>query len=567
MHRHLIQKQEFWDKSMGTIGNIISRGKDNKIMKRFPTQPGGDSFLIRKLIRQNLVYLIVILLLLVVFGISLYLGMRQVYEEEEQWRSQKTMAEVNSGETNISNYFSDLQRDLDFTLALPELKAYYAQDFDPLKRIGAEQVLTRFLEGKQSYQMSVTNDFGEEMLKVGSRTERALSWPNGLSNSEIHRELFEKAVALEKGQIALSPIYFATEKEGTKTKNRVLMTLALPLFDDRAVKNGVLFIDLDLINVFKILPNTQLFIQMNDGTDISLNQKDGTFNLKKLGYPLAGDSGWYPVNEMEMIHYSRVKIFADQPFIIAGYHQYPLLKVTLGNLIYMFGALLLLFLSLVLFSILTNFSILRKSISTQKAIVFSLAALAEGRDPETGKHLERSRDYAVILAQQLSTHKQCKKVITRDFIDNLYYAATLHDIGKVAIPDAILLKNGKLTDAEYEEIKKHVLTGKNILEETIKKYSLTESFLEMGMNICAYHHEKFNGKGYPEGLVGEEIPLEARIFALCDAYDTIRSKRSYKEGLSHLEAMNRIIADKNQHFDPKVVEAFLECEKKFLAIT
>jgi len=143
----------------------------------------------------------------------------------------------------------------------------------------------------------------------------------------------------------------------------------------------------------------------------------------------------------------------------------------------------------------------------------------------------------------------------------------LHDIGKVAIPDAILLKNGKLTDIEFDEMKKHVLTGQNVLRETIEKYHLTESFLEMGMNICAYHHEKFNGKGYPEGLGGEEIPLEARIFALCDAYDAIRSKRSYKEGLSHLEAMNRIVADKNQHFDPEVVEAFLECEKKLLAIT
>ncbi len=171
----------------------------------------------------------------------------------------------------------------------------------------------------------------------------------------------------------------------------------------------------------------------------------------------------------------------------------------------------------------------------------------------------------MILARQLSIHKKYKK-ITRDFLDNLYYAATLHDIGKVAIPDAVLLKNGKLTDVEFDEMKQHVLTGQNTQRDN-RKIHLTESFLEMGMNICAYHHEKFNGKGYPEGLVGEEIPLEARIFALYDAYDAIRSKRSYKEGLSDLEAMNRIVADKNQHFDPDVVEAFLDCEKKLLAIT
>ncbi|KJR47294.1 Response regulator [Desulfosporosinus sp. I2] len=189
-------------------------------------------------------------------------------------------------------------------------------------------------------------------------------------------------------------------------------------------------------------------MQTIDGKDIFYNSKDGTFDIKELGYVLTGNSGWYPVTELKMIHYSKVKVFDEQPFILAEYHQFPLLKVTLGKLIYLFGALFLIFLSLVVFSILTNFSVLKKTINTQKAIVFALATLAEGRDPETGKHLERSRDYAVILAQQLGTHKRYKKVITRDFLDNLYYAATLHDIGKVAIPDAILLKNGKLTDEE-----------------------------------------------------------------------------------------------------------------------
>ncbi|KJR45627.1 hypothetical protein UF75_3982 [Desulfosporosinus sp. I2] len=282
------------------------------------------------------------------------------------------MAEVTSGKTIISNYFSDLQRDLDFVLALPELKSYFVQEFNPLKESGAEKVLADFLEVKQSYQMTITNLSGAEMLKVESETLRALSWPNGLSNREIHSELFEKAVALEKGQIAFSPIYFATETEGTNTTKRVLMTLALPLFDDSAVKKGVSFIDLDLINVFEILANIQLFIQTDDGTDIFFDQKVGTLDIKNLGYALTGNSGWYPVTDLEMIHYSRVKIFADQPFIIAEYHQYPLLKVTLGKLIYLFGGLFLLFLSLVVFSILTNFSVLKKTINTQKAIVFSL---------------------------------------------------------------------------------------------------------------------------------------------------------------------------------------------------
>ncbi|AFM39612.1 response regulator containing a CheY-like receiver domain and an HD-GYP domain [Desulfosporosinus acidiphilus SJ4] len=535
-------------------------------MKRFSTQPGEDSFIIRKLIRQNLVYLLVILLLLIIFGISLYFGTRQVYEEEEQWRSQKTMAEVASGKTNISEYFLDFRRDLDFILSLPNVKSYFNENFNPSKRSGAEKLLSSFSDSKKLYQMTVTNLSGAETLKVEGSTKRKSTWSDGMSNEELHRKLFEKAITLNKGQETLSPIYYGTVKEGANTTKRVLMTLAMPIYDDRSVK-GVLFIDIDLMNVFEVLPNTQLFLQTDYGADIFLDQKTGLLNVQRLGYDLTGNKGWYPVTDLEMIHYSWVKVFSDQPFIIAEYHQLPLLKVTLGKFIYLFGAICVVFLSLIILSIFTTFSVVKKTINTQKAIVFSLATLAEGRDSETGKHLERSRDYAMIIARQLSTTKRYNKVITHDFLDNLYYAAALHDIGKVAVPDAVLLKEGKLTDAEYQEMKKHVRTGQNLLRETIEKYHLTESFIEMGMNICAYHHEKFNGRGYPEGLAGEEIPLEARIFALCDAYDAIRSKRSYKKGLSHQEAVERIVADKNQHFDPEVVEAFLQCEEKLLAIT
>ena len=533
-------------------------------MKIFSTHPRGDAFPLKKLLRQNLVFILVLLLLMLIFGMLLYLGSRQIYDEEEQWRGQKTMAEVNSGKTNINNYFSDLRRDLDFTLALPELKNYYSENFTPTKKMEAEHVLTGFLEGKQFYQITVTDSSEAEVLEVSSKSEGQLSWPSGLNNRDMHKNLFPKSIKLGKDQVALSPVYYATEKMGSKLSRKVLMTIAMPIIADQTIK-GVVFIDLDLTDVFKILPNTQLFMQTNDGMDIFLNQ-DGSLDFKRLNYPLTDNSNWYSVNDMERIHYSPVSIFAQQPFILAEYHQLPLLKVTLGKLRYIFAALFLIFLSLVVYSVSTNLLIIKKLFNTQKAIVFSLAALAEGRDQETGRHLERSRDYAVILAQQLKTHKKYRKVITDEFIDTLYYAATLHDIGKVAIPDAILLKEGKLNEAEYAEIKKHVITGKNILKETINKYKLKESFLEMGMRICAYHHEKYNGKGYPQGLKGRDIPIEARIFALCDAYDAIRSKRSYKGDRSHQEAKEKIMADINQHFDPEVVEAFLECENKFADI-
>jgi putative two-component system response regulator len=203
-------------------------------------------------------------------------------------------------------------------------------------------------------------------------------------------------------------------------------------------------------------------------------------------------------------------------------------------------------------------------IGAQKAVLFSLAGLAEWRDTETGLHLERTRNYSVILAKELRKNKKYRKVITDEFIDDLYDAASLHDIGKVGIRDSILLKEGKLTNEEFEEMKRHVIIGKQVLQDAADKFNLKQSFITMGKNICAYHHEKYNGKGYPEGLKGEEIPLEARIFALSDAYDAIRSKRPYKQGLSHTEAVKRIKADRGEHFDPDIVDAFLKCEKEFM---
>ncbi|MDK2954294.1 MAG: hypothetical protein PWQ27_1677, partial [Kosmotoga sp.] len=223
----------------------------------------------------------------------------------------------------------------------------------------------------------------------------------------------------------------------------------------------------------------------------------------------------------------------------------------------------ILFLTLMLVVIYLNLSKSKDLIGAQKAIMSSLATLAERRDTETGRHLKRTREYAAILAKQLRKNKKYRKIITNEFIENLYDTTPLHDIGKVGIRDSILLKEGKLTEQEYEEMKKHTLIGKQILQDAIDKYQLKGSFITMARNICAYHHEKYNGEGYPEGLKGEEIPLEARIFALCDAYDAIRSKRPYKDALPHEEALRRIKADRGKHFDPDIVDAFLECEKEF----
>lgn len=230
--------------------------------------------------------------------------------------------------------------------------------------------------------------------------------------------------------------------------------------------------------------------------------------------------------------------------------------------------LVVLFSCLVILVAFMNILRYKELIDAEKAIIFSLAALAEWRDPETGHHLKRTRDYAVVLAKELRKERKHRRIIDGVFLDDLYNSIPLHDIGKVGIRDNILLKKGKLTKEEYEEMKKHVWIGERVLQDIVDTYSdLKQSFFVVGKNVCAYHHEKYNGTGYPHNAKGEEIPLEARIFALCDAYDAIRSKRPYKEKLSHEEAVKLIEKDRGEHFDPDVVDAFLRCHKEFLRVS
>lgn len=187
--------------------------------------------------------------------------------------------------------------------------------------------------------------------------------------------------------------------------------------------------------------------------------------------------------------------------------------------------------------------------------IFALANLAEQRDPATAKHLERTREYSVMLAKNLGYDEE--------FVSLLYKVGPLHDIGKVGIRDHILLKPGKLTDEEYEDMKKHTSLGADTICKVIDGQPLTRGFYLMGLEIILCHHERYDGKGYPAGLTGEEIPIAARIFALADAYDAITSKRPYKEPIPHDRAVEIIKRDAGTHFDPKIVEAFLAIESEF----
>ena len=202
----------------------------------------------------------------------------------------------------------------------------------------------------------------------------------------------------------------------------------------------------------------------------------------------------------------------------------------------------------------------------QDVTILTLASLAEARDNETGNHILRTQRYVRLLAQALSEHPACQAHLNEQTIEWLYKSAPLHDIGKVGIPDAILLKPGKLTPEEFEIMKTHTTLGRDAIAMAEQRLGKTVPFLRIAKEIAYSHQEKWDGSGYPLGLAGEAIPLSARLMAVADVYDALISKRVYKGAMSHQEAVAIVSAGRGQHFDPLVVDVFLANEAGFLAI-
>jgi putative two-component system response regulator len=189
------------------------------------------------------------------------------------------------------------------------------------------------------------------------------------------------------------------------------------------------------------------------------------------------------------------------------------------------------------------------------ATIFAIARLADARDGETGRHLERIQVLCRLLAAGLSEHSKYKATVNAAWIRNIFHASPLHDIGKVAIPDRILLKPGPFTREERAIMETHAALGAETLSAVQGRYPDNE-FIEMGIEITRWHHERWDGGGYPDGLAGENIPLSARILAVADCYDGIRSKRRYKPAVPHEETCEMILRESGEHFDPAVTAVF-----------
>jgi response regulator RpfG family c-di-GMP phosphodiesterase len=196
---------------------------------------------------------------------------------------------------------------------------------------------------------------------------------------------------------------------------------------------------------------------------------------------------------------------------------------------------------------------MRSLMKTRNAVIFGLAKLAESRDNDTGQHLDRIREHVTIIATQLS--KKIKS-LDEDYIADLALASSLHDIGKVGVPDNVLLKPGKLNTEERDIMEKHAAIGGDCLA-SIQERLGDDDFLDLAREVAYFHHEKWDGTGYPFGLRGKDIPISARIVAVADVYDALTSQRPYKQAMAHQHAVDIIISGVGTHFDPQIVEAFL----------
>jgi putative two-component system response regulator len=197
----------------------------------------------------------------------------------------------------------------------------------------------------------------------------------------------------------------------------------------------------------------------------------------------------------------------------------------------------------------------------------ALASLAETRDNETGNHILRTQHYMLALATHLRVHPRFAAVLDDGLIDRLFKAAPLHDIGKVGIPDRILLKPGRLDADEFEIMKTHTTLGRDAIEKAQQRVGVRIPLLETAQEIALSHQEKWDGSGYPEGLAGETIPLSARLMAVADVYDALISRRPYKEPMTQAQAAAIMVAGRGTHFDPDIADAFVILQDEFYLIS
>jgi len=362
-------------------------------------------------------------------------------------------------------------------------------------------------------------------------------------NKELGRTMFwvNAKIFWEKQVIGVAGIGLGIDNLLTRLENLAPGTNGMILFADE-LGNIKLSYPQEMYNnnLGSILNDTsKKYVNLDELPVFDFDRNDSIYTISGI-----------PDLKLNMIIVTKVEDFLSSP--LSRTKIYTLLSF-----------ILIILLAFVFLLILFEFKqIITEQNKNQDITIHSMSMLAELKDNETGAHIIRTKQYCRILAEELSKHPLYKNYLTKMYIEDLERSAPLHDIGKVGIPDHILLKPGKLTDDEFDVIKTHTVMGAQVLKDAISKINYS-SYFTIGIQLVLHHHEKWDGSGYPDKLEGENIPLSARIMAIADVYDALRSTRPYKKGFSHEKAVEIILEGSGSHFEPDLVDVFKEQQNKF----
>jgi putative two-component system response regulator len=500
------------------------------------------------------------------FAVVLYFGASRIYDRESQWRHEIASLELSFGQMTIQSFFENLKHHLHLMQSSDSVLKLINSSFKSTYYMSEVQNLFYNLVSSSGeiYQIRMFDADGMEIVRVYRTPDGNPNIADSklLKNGKIQKFILETQDHIDR--IHVSPIDINSDIDLPKERPEALIHISSQFFDSQNHLNGLIIMTISVSKLFELLPKS-IFFQTQAGHLLAL-QPGGTLVIEPSGYDLYGLEGILEISNTETIHYATINEVSGQPLTVGIYHHHIGLKTSLQRLILISILLLLIFFGIILVVSYLSIQRLNERNRAQKALVSSLVELTDWRDPQTGEHLNRTKTIAMQLARELQKHKNYSNIIDDEFVENIYGTAPLHDIGKVGIHDSILLKAGRLDNDEIQEMQKHTLIGRQVLQDVIDQYGIQQPFIVMARNIAASHHERFDGTGYPVGLLGNVIPIEARIFALADVYDALRSKRPYKESISHIDVVEKLQSERGKHFDPDILDVFLKIEKKISAL-
>ena len=557
----------------------------------------------------------------------IFLALYLLSDFENEKKDAEIKVALQQVDNHINEHFRSVFSDLEFLANNPIIDSYIGYSHVTTERDAVQSIFQSMAQSHDDYdQIRLLSKDGMELVRVNRNGDTVSVTNSENLQDKSDRYYYKEALSLQPGGVYISRLDLNVDNGVVEIPYKPMMRFVLPIVD--AEQNILALIALNLkgnlvlTHLHEIMKNQrgEHLVLNREGFRLhSQNKQDPTwafmFNSKD-NFASEHPSVWSSINSssygvfesnLGRIHYMVVNkksaVGNDssnkslKPWIVIVITNDSLMTVTFfkEHITYLFplliafplGSFLLWFwakaaagrslaenqLKNINVELEQKVLLRTKELElTREATILSLATLAETRDNETGQHIRRTQRYAQVLAKELQSNPDFWDAITDDFISEIFRSAPLHDIGKVGIPDQILLKPGPLTAEEFKVMQQHSVLGSNALEEAILTISATSpsgqamTFLHMARDIAHYHHERWDGSGYPKGLSGESIPLGARIMALADVYDALVSQRVYKEAFSKDKAERIMMHESIGHFDPRILKGFESVRDDFWKI-